>query len=172
MEKISDFVVGVGLFATIVYFRRLWEYDPNIIHCAAFWAFLFLFIIWIGRPLTYLLVGLSCNALATLLNFGRMPVHGLSAELKLALPEGKIHVVGNSDHYLWWLSDFMFGVSPGDILIVASIIFIVRYELQSHIKRGKVDAIIYHGICRHLPFNGYSNRKLSPSSRSEFNSSI
>lgn len=102
----------------VIYARIIWQIYPTLWCCIGFWVVVF----WLSRPkriglrALLVLLGESCNALATISNGGKMPVLGRYGSFvsvwRAAAP---------GDHFLI-LCDRFSGFSIGDILLAASLL--------------------------------------------------
>jgi hypothetical protein len=98
--------------------RVIWQIYPNLWCCIGFWAV----VLWLNRPQkksphTFLVfIGAVCNAVATVVNGGKMPVLG-----KYGSPVSVWRVARPGDHVLI-LCDRFGGFSIGDVLIGGSLV--------------------------------------------------
>ena len=113
---------------------------PNLWCCVGFWAV----VLWLNRPRTkkrdlrtfLVLIGASCNAIATIANGGKMPVLG-----KYGSPVSVWRAARPGDHLLI-LCDRFDGWSVGDILIGASLLLGITlwaWKLKSERGAGIVN---------------------------------
>ena len=106
--------------------RIIWQMYPNLWCCMGFWAV----VLWLNRPkkkspYTFLVfAGAACNAVATVVNGGKMPVLGAYGS-----PVSVWRAARPGDHVLI-LCDRFSGFSIGDILIGAAFVLAIGLWLR------------------------------------------
>jgi hypothetical protein len=113
--------------------RIIWQMYPNLWCCAGFWAV----VLWLNRPrkkspqTLLVFIGAACNAVATIINGGKMPVLG-----KYGSPVSVWRAARSGDHLLI-LCDRMGGFSIGDVLIAGAFVLGIGLWLWK-LRTGRV----------------------------------
>jgi hypothetical protein len=121
----------------------VWNKSADIMYCWLFWLLIVSVTYSTSTDLKYargcIILGVSCNAVVTLVNNGIMPVVGMPVTLKAAHP---IWQVARSSNQMLMLADHssLWYFSIGDLILQLGCIILFVEALQ--IKRRKHENVI------------------------------